>query len=327
MITKAQKIRLGIFISAALIIFLAAIAALSLERFFQEKDVYHISYKDVSLTGLDAGSSVKYLGLNVGTVTSIEIDPEDISRIIVTIAVKQGTPVKNDLEAEISTIGITGIKVIELRGGTNEADLLEPGSYIKAGKSLTEQITGKAEVIGEKVELLLNNLIELSKSENRKKFTALMDRTSSIAANLDILLKENNRKINSSIANLDKTLQHLAGAGASSEAAISSVESFIQSDSLRTTLNDIAQIADKLNKANIYNLDEQLNVAVDRLNHMLTQMDLFLTLNLNKFNQSIEGLNETISHLNSAARQIDEDPSVLIGGSKPKDPPDEELEQ
>jgi len=327
MITKAQKIRLGIFISAALIIFLAAIAALSLERFFQEKDVYHISYKDVSLTGLDAGSSVKYLGLNVGTVTSIAIDPEDISRIIVTIAVKQGTPVKNDLEAEISTIGITGIKVIELRGGTNEADLLEPGSYIKAGKSLTEQITGKAEVIGEKVELLLNNLIELSKSENRKKFTALMDRTSSIAENLDILLKENNRKINSSIANLDKTLQHLAGAGASSEAAISSVESFIQSDSLRTTLNDIAQIADKLNKANIYNLDEQLNVAVDRLNHMLTQMDLFLTLNLNKFNQSIEGLNETISHLNSAARQIDEDPSVLIGGSKPKDPPDEELEQ
>jgi len=327
MITKAQKIRLGVFITTAVIIFLAAIAALSLDRLFQEKDVYYISYKDVSLSGLDAGSSVKYLGLNVGSVTGIEIDSEDISRINVTIAIKQGTPVKNDLEAEISTIGITGIKVIELRGGTNEADLLEPGSYIKAGKSLTEQITGKAEVIGEKVELLLNNLIELSKNENREKFTALIERTSSIAANLDILLKENNNKINTSIANLDKTLEHLATAGEVSESTIMSVDSFIQSDSLRTTLNDIAQIADKLNKANIYNLDEQLNVAVDRLNHMLTQMDLFLTLNLNKFNQSIEGLNETISHLNSAARQIDEDPSVLIGGSKPKDPPDEELEQ
>ncbi len=327
MITKAQKIRLGIFIAAAIIILLAAITALSLDRLFQEKDVYYVSYKDVSLSGLGAGSSVKYLGLNVGSVTNIEIDPKDISRIIVTISIKQGTPVKNDLEAEISTIGITGIKVIELRGGTNEADLLEPGSYIKAGKSLTEQITGKAEVISEKFELLLNNLIELSKSENREKMIAVVDKISSISTSLDILLKKNNEKINAAIANLDRTLNHLANTGEAAESTIQSVESFVQSDTLRTTLNDIAQIADKLNKANIYNLDEQLNIAVDRLNHMLTQMDLFMTLNLNKFNQSIEGLNETISHLNSASRQIDEDPSVLIGGSRPKDPPDEKLEQ
>ena len=96
---------------------------------------------------------------------------------------------------------------------------------------------------------------------------------------------------------------------------------------MRRTLDDVAQIAEKLNKANIYNLDEQLNLAVDNLNHLLKQMDFFLAHNLNRFNQSIEILNETIQHLNSAARQIDENPSVLIGGSQPHNPPDEQLER
>ena len=327
MISKAQKIRLGIFISMALFILLATVLALSMKRLFQEKDIYYIAYKNISLSGLDAGSSVKYLGLNVGNVKNIEIDPNDISKIIVTISIKKGTPIKNDVKAEISTIGITGIKVIELRGGTNEAELLEPGKFIRAGKSLTEEITGKAEVIGEKVELLLNNLITLSNAENRAKILGVVERIATVSAKVDTLLDENESRINSSLVSLDTTLHYLSASGRSAFVSARSLEHFITSDSLRRTLDDVSQIAEKLNKANIYNLDEQLNLAVDKLNHLLKQMDFFLAHNLNRFNRSIEMLNETILHLNSAARQIDENPSVLIGGSEPDNPPDDKLEQ
>ena len=138
MITRSQKIRLGIFITTAIAIFLAIIAVLSIDRFLKEKDVYYIVYEDVSVMGLDVGSSVKYLGINVGSIQDIYIDPEDVNRIIVRIGLKKDTPIKTDVQADISTIGITGIKIIELRGWSNEAAPLNAGGFINAGKSLTE---------------------------------------------------------------------------------------------------------------------------------------------------------------------------------------------
>ncbi|HHJ53566.1 MAG TPA: MCE family protein [Caldithrix abyssi] len=326
MITKAQKIRLGIFIAVSLILFLALIAVLSINRIFKEKDIYYIAYRNTSVTGLDVGSSVKYLGINVGSVQKIQIDPNDISRVIVTVSINKGTPIKKDVVADISTIGITGIKLIELRGGTNEAPLLQPGEYIQPGKSLTANITGKAEIIAEKVELALNNLIALTQKTNQEKIFRVFDSTEVMITNVNQLIKSNRHAVNSSLTHLDSSLVYLASASKTASHAIRRLDFFVQSDSFRTTLNNIAQIADKLNKANIYNLDEQLNLAVDKLNHLLYQVDLIISLNASRFNQSMNRLNEAIEALNHAARQIDENPGILLGGAKPENPPDEQLE-
>jgi hypothetical protein len=171
MITKSQKIRLGIFSVVAVSILIITLFLLSVDQFIEDQDIYYIAYEDVSVGGLDVGSPVKYLGLKVGSVKKIKIDPNNINRIIVQIGLTEGTPIKKDVEAEISTIGITGLKIIELRGGTNEAEILKPGRYINAGQSFTEAITGKAEVIAEKIEQALNNLIAFTSSENQEKFS------------------------------------------------------------------------------------------------------------------------------------------------------------
>ena len=89
MLTKSQKFRLGIFILAAFAALGAAIVALSYSKFFEEKDTYYIEYKDVSVSGLDVGSPVKYLGIKVGTVNDIRIDPQDINSVIVEVKIKE----------------------------------------------------------------------------------------------------------------------------------------------------------------------------------------------------------------------------------------------
>jgi len=326
MVTKAQKIRLGVFITISVFLLLAIIIVLSLNR-FKEKDIYYIAYKNISVTGLDVGSSVKYLGINVGTVQKIQIDPKDISRIIVTVGLKKDTPIKSDARADISTIGITGIKLIEIRGGTNDAPFLKPGDYITAGTSLTENITGKAEVIGEKVELLLNNLLKMTNETNQEKLFALVDTTHATISRLNKMLGRNEQSLRSAVQNLDSTLYYLAATGKSAKHAADQVDFFVSSDTFKITLDNIAQIADKLNKANIYNLDEQLNLAVDKINHILSQMDVIISMNLSKFNRSMETLNSAIESLNHAAQQIDENPAILLKGSKPQNPPDDKLEQ
>lgn len=325
MITKSQKIRLGIFVTSALFILILVVLVLSLERFFKEKDVYYIAYQNISVTGLDVGSSVKYLGINVGTVQDIQIDPKDINTIVVTIGIKKDTPIKKDIRADISTLGITGIKVIELRGGTTESASLKPESFIIPGSSLTEDITGKAEVIAEKVELVLNNLIALTAEHNQNRVFNLVDEASVTVSNLNALIDSNETKITLAFSNLDTTMRQLAVTSRLTRSTMTRLEKLVRSDSVQQTLNNIAQIADKLNKANIYNLDEQVNVAMLRMNKLLDQLDLLVRLNQTKFNQTIDELNETVRYLNHAAQQIDDDPSILLGGKKPENPPDAKL--
>jgi len=326
MITRAQKIRLGLFITAATIVLLAILLALSYNQFIKKKDIYYIAYKNISVTGLNVGSSVKYLGINVGNIKDIQIDPEDINRIIVTIGIKSGTPIKKDVRADINTIGITGIKIIELRGGSNEAPLLEPGGYINAGRSLTEEITGKAEVIANKVELVVNNLLDMTAEDKRQKIFALVDKSNNALDEVNAILSKNREAIDRSLANLDIITGELAGASRSARVAMEKVETVVTSDSFRTAVSTLIKIVNDIEESNLYNLISQLNDLVSKANTILKYSENMLKENRYKFYESINDLNETIKHLNNAAKQIDENPSVLLGGSKPLNPPDDKLE-
>ncbi len=325
--SKAQKIRLGIFIVIGLLLLIGMVLILSIEKYFKEKDIYYIKYENVSVSGLDAGSAVKYLGVHIGSVEKIEINPKNISQIIVTIGVRKGTPIKQDVVADISTIGITGLKIIELRGGTQDAPLLKPGGFIQPGRSLTEEITGKAEVLAEKIELILNNLIQLTDPINQKKFLKLVEESQMAVARVNRILAKTEPGLTRIVVKLDTSMSHLALASKAAKNTLQKIETVVQSDTLKNVMRNIAEVAEKLNKANIYNLDEDLNFAVDRLNHLLEQMDLLVNMNSVRLNQTVEQLNQTMRYLNSAARQIDEDPSILLGGSKPENPPDEHLKE
>lgn len=328
MINKSQKIRLGIFVFIAAVILVITIIILSMNQFLKNQDIYYIAYENISVLGLNEGSTVKYLGINVGTVREINIDPDNVNRVIVKVSIKKGTPIKKDVHADITTLGITGLKAIELRGGTNESSLLEPDGFIKAGTSMMEEITGKTEIIAEKIELALNNIIRLTSDSNQDELIHLLKEASIAISQFNELLKNNSPKIERSITNLDLTMDELSNASISANNSINNIEEFLVSDSIRNTLRNISQVAEKLNKANIYTIDQNINLAIEQMNNVLNKMNHILKYNLTVFNATMEDLNETSQHLNNAARKIDENPSILLfGGSKPKNPPDEKLEQ
>ena len=81
MITRSQKYRLGIFIAVSVFLIVLLLIIIGTEQFLKEQDIYYIAYRDISVSGLEVGSPVKYLGLGVGTIRDIEIDPEDINAI------------------------------------------------------------------------------------------------------------------------------------------------------------------------------------------------------------------------------------------------------
>lgn len=88
-----------------------------------EHNFYRIRFAE-SVGGLKEESSVKFRGVDVGTVKQIIIDPGDPKLIRVDIRVAKEVPVKADTTATLKLRGISGEIYVELSGGSENAPLL-----------------------------------------------------------------------------------------------------------------------------------------------------------------------------------------------------------
>lgn len=327
MVTKSQKIRLGIFITVSVVAMVLLIGVIVAPQFLEKRDIYYIGYRDVSLTGLQKGGVVKYQGLTVGHVSNISIDPNDIRRVIVEVSLDHGTPIKEDTYAEIAILGITGLKVIELRGGSNEAKPLKPGSFIKPGKSVTEAITGKAEIIAEKTEAILNNIASLTTAENREKMLRLLDNSSRAIEELYDILRKNNRTLTTTLANTEKITTDLQGMVISTRNTMDNLQALTGSDTLKQVISNLAEITNTLKQAELVQLVNELNTALEHTNNMLREVEITFSKSRTDLSYSIAALRESAEYLNQFSRMITEDPSILVRGVQPKNAPDFKLEK
>jgi phospholipid/cholesterol/gamma-HCH transport system substrate-binding protein len=137
---------------------------------------YRIHFPE-SVSGLTAGDSVKFQGVDVGTVKSMAIDPDDSRRVRVDVRLRKETPVRTDTRASLTMKGITGVVFIELNGG-------DP-----AAKSLLEVTRGDAvpEIPSEKTGLkaALDNLPKVL-----EKFSALEDQLGKVVKGVGGLTKQ-----------------------------------------------------------------------------------------------------------------------------------------
>jgi len=89
-----------------------------------EYDTYKL-FMTESVDGLSKDSVVRLRGVDIGRVSEIRIDPENIEHIEVFLKIKHGVPIKEDMVAHTSMLGITGLLSIEIEGGTNKAKNLK----------------------------------------------------------------------------------------------------------------------------------------------------------------------------------------------------------
>ena len=82
--------------------------------------LYRIHFNE-SVSGLALGDSVKYHGVDIGTVKAMGLDATDPRRVQVDVALRKETPVKTDTKATLAMKGITGVVFIELNGGAADA--------------------------------------------------------------------------------------------------------------------------------------------------------------------------------------------------------------
>lgn len=166
---------------------------------------YRIRFAE-SVSGLSEGGSVKFRGVNVGTVDSIEIDRRDTRLIKVDIKVDKDTPVKADTVASLKLQGITGVVFVELSGGTNEApdlaSLAKDGRVpeIKAKSSPLNAVIDRLPELLDKITIGVERINKMMSDENIAAFANMMARLQEMSVELakdvkqlDPLLKNSNQ--------------------------------------------------------------------------------------------------------------------------------------
>lgn len=102
----------------------AAIFAVWLGSPGSHDDVLYRIHFPESVSGLTVGDQVKYRGVDVGTVKSIIIDPDNSRLVLVEVRLRKETPVMTDTRASLALKGLTGAVFIELNGGDPAAQTL-----------------------------------------------------------------------------------------------------------------------------------------------------------------------------------------------------------
>ena len=80
-------------------------------RVFRRYEIYF----DGSVSGLERGAAVRYLGVGVGRVQQMHIDPRDPGRVQVIVDMDSSTPISDRTLAELQLQGVTGLLYIDLK--------------------------------------------------------------------------------------------------------------------------------------------------------------------------------------------------------------------
>ena len=294
-----RDLLVGLFVSLALAIFVAATVWLAGNQGNEPMTRYSIYFqKDVS--GLMMGGPVFYLGVEVGTVTRMDIIPGDPMSVRVDIEVRESTPVDTGTTASLLFQGVTGVAVINLTGepGQNLPLKTPPGHdypVIEVRDSGLAALLSGAPMLLDKVDALLDKASMLVSEENRQSISGTLQNIESVTTTL----KSRQDDFANLPANLNATIEDL-----------------------RTLLGEFQGGAEKIwpelqaTMTNIEKMSANLGSLTERLDQWTrsnsTDMSHFLDDGLGQVPALVSDARATLRQLQILVQELRENPSSLL---------------
>ena len=142
------------------------------------------------INGLSQGGEVRFNGIKVGEVTKIELYKPNPKNVIAHVRMSSDVPVRTDSYATTEPLGITGVSYIQITAGTPQTPLLKgalmdgkPPVIASRRSTLSDLLEGGGTVLTRTVEAL-DRVNEVLSDKNIKTFTAVMDDTQAVTAEL-----------------------------------------------------------------------------------------------------------------------------------------------
>lgn len=166
---------------AGLFTLLLGVAALASIWWFGGKHEATKEYTVVTrqnVTGLSLQGQVRYRGIRVGKVQSIELDPKDVRNILVRINVDRAVPVTRGTTAKLGYQGVTGIAHILLEDSGTDATPLPGGEgespRIAMQSSLIEELSDAGTATLRQARDFLTSANQVLDADNRQRLTNIL---------------------------------------------------------------------------------------------------------------------------------------------------------
>jgi phospholipid/cholesterol/gamma-HCH transport system substrate-binding protein len=310
--TKVNYVIVGGFVVVLGTAVLAVVLWLGKTDYGGVYDRYY-AYMRESVAGLSVNSTVKYRGVEIGRVKDIVLNPENSEEVRLTLDILHTAPIKTDTVAVLETQGLTGLATVNLNGGSQDAPRLEvaPGQeypVIKTGSSLFFRLD-----------------MAISRLLSEQSLTKLLTNANTLSQNAAAVVDEDNR------AALKQTLKDLSDIARTVADRNEQVDKGLVSAS--QAAENVAKITEAMNKQ-MPALLERVNKSAAALQTMTEELahtgrsvrstvqenrpdiEQFTRQTLSETGALVTELRALTGTLQRVARQLEQEPSLLVFGKK-----------
>lgn len=327
-----DKMKLGVFLAVTLVVALGVLVSLVGVSLMESTRDYTV-YFEQSVTGLSVGSQVTLNGVRVGEVRSIKVDPQNVERIKVEVAVDDEIPVKVDTKAFLSSQGITGLKYIDLEESTNAAALLPDGSEIPVGKGLLDRLTDSAEEVTHSTEDITAHIAYLTREENLKRIDNILVQSDEFMTNANMLSQElsktlvvtrelmerNEKEIDRTIKNVSVASGELDGVMRETRLTLKMGREKLEEADVAALLNGVSQTNDVL-RTKIDAIDVRSVVeTLATLQVLVVELAKSVGQNQEQLRVMLYNMRQTSDNLKDLSREVRDRPSSLVFDRAPKE--------
>lgn len=255
---------------------------------------FYLEFEE-SVLGLGIGGLVEYLGVPVGSVQDIYVDETGRAQVVIRVNPEKVT-LREGVEASLSVSSLAaGTLAVHLEGGDPNAPELPEGAHLPAESSFLQSFTKSLQTSVESLDDVLASLQDAAEQVS----TALSGMEEGAMNNL---IKEVEGLVKDSRAFVAKTEDTMDGLGKSLDRAINEYTNIAQ---------DIEYLADDVGAT-----AESAKALMDDAREKIAPLDLAaaqanLDSALENFAQVAEGMNETLTRVDSAAEGITHDVDTM----------------
>jgi phospholipid/cholesterol/gamma-HCH transport system substrate-binding protein len=127
--TTKFKVRLGLFITGGLLIFVVAVFIIGKQKNLFTP-IYKLTTTFYNVSGLQVGNSIRFSGINVGTVDNIKIINDTTVQVDMLIQKNVQKFIKSDCQAAIGSAGLIGDRILVITQGSSYAVPAKNGQQI-----------------------------------------------------------------------------------------------------------------------------------------------------------------------------------------------------
>lgn len=301
--TTSQKIKLGLFVTIGLILFVMAVYFIGdKQKLFGKTN--HLSTVFNNVDGLQLGNNVRFSGVNVGTVLDIQMVNDTNIKVDMIIDKSIFKYIKKDAVATIGSDGLVGSMIINiLPGGDESAKPVEPGDEIKSVNRIrTADLLSTLSRTNDNAAQLTENLLKITEDINNGNGTIglLMH---------DVQMAED----------LKKTMHYLKISGKATSQSLANLNRLVASlsnnkNNVIGVLKDTA-VANDI-KSTISNLDKstaEIDNMVNNLNKTILNIkDGEGALNyLSNDKKLVENIDSTMVNITEASKRLNENMEAM----------------